>query len=366
MADWGLLGALGQGLQQGVAGYQQEREFARKKALEDALQKRQNTEMQASLMEKGLQQDDQGNVSYTPMGQMKNQLNTINTQRTLGESQPDTPESNDFLTHSRAELKVARPDLNDQQIQTVFPEHMSAVQAREALDKGLIGKSIGGYYGLAGKGVIADAMRSRADTSKDSQASTAADKIHNDKRIQRFDQQLESLGRGASVLQRPNVTNQEMAEATKEFANYISGGTSSAVSTAQKQEYNSMSQEWAGLQQYMTGKPTEGVPPEIKQRVLNLMLHAQDVMKDHQYKIAQKLKRNYAHNSDANANQDDAIEAYNPNQGAGQPQGLVQPPAQGLVQPTASTGGAKLTPDQRAALLQQISQKQGAQAQGVK
>ena len=64
MADWGLLGALGSGLQQGVASYQEEKERQRKQALDAALQKKQQLELAASLMTKGLKTDDQGNVSY--------------------------------------------------------------------------------------------------------------------------------------------------------------------------------------------------------------------------------------------------------------------------------------------------------------
>jgi len=66
MADFGLLGALGEGLKSGVAGYQQQKEIERRRALDEALQQRQAQQMQVDMFSKGIQDSGDGNLSFRP------------------------------------------------------------------------------------------------------------------------------------------------------------------------------------------------------------------------------------------------------------------------------------------------------------
>lgn len=106
--DLGLLGGLAEGLTKGVDAYNESKERQ--------LRRRQ---MAASLMEKGINEDSSGGLSFSPEMQKKKQLEAAQTDYQLGELDPNSEQSKAVNSLTSGLIKQVAPDAN-------VPEDMSA------------------------------------------------------------------------------------------------------------------------------------------------------------------------------------------------------------------------------------------------
>lgn len=155
-----------------------------------------------------------------------------------------------------------------------------------------------------------DILEGGLDLRKDSQASHAADVIHKDPTIHQLTSQIQLVDRGRDILNKPGLTNQEFNDVQIELSNAIAGARSSALGKLERTEYETMGQKWAELKQRLTGSPQDAVPSEILARVRGLAEEMSGSMQKHRSEQAQRLARTYAHNHDAQREQDNAIYQY--------------------------------------------------------
>lgn len=180
--------------------------------------------------------------------------------------------------------------------------HFGEVQAKQAA----AGASV--FY----KNANLDNKRKNTGIREDNQTSAAVDRVVNDSIIKTQTQQISLTDRGISILQRPGLTNQEFNDVAQELTNAIAGAKSAALGKLERTEYTSTQQTLAAYKQKLTGKPTDAVPEAFKARVLNLAQDFNGQLSKHRYERALSLKRNYANNPNAVAEQMRAIEQFKP------------------------------------------------------
>jgi len=303
MADFGLLGALGEGLKTGVAGYQQERELTRKKALDEALQKKQAEQMNLDMFSKGIQ-DDGGVLSYRPEVQAEKQ---------------------DARTLKYAQAGLLPPSEPGAQPQ-VFTELLKSKQEANPFRNML--------QGLELQKKTLDLKEAKSGKADERQAALYG------ARMQAADQQAKSLEQSFDPTSASNTVSGYLPEIMKpsELKQYENSKRNFVAAVLRKESGAAISPtEYAeGNRLYF---PQPGDTPEV---------------------IAQK-----------EGTRQQAIEGMGVM--AGPAKGLVsvpKPQASGLIksaQPApAKPSSAKLSPEQRAALIANIKKAQAPKAQGVK
>lgn len=103
-----------------------------------------------------------------------------------------------------------------------------------------------------------------------------------------------SANRALQTLQNPVVTNQEAGNVMADIASIYQGGAPTQFGMSE-QGYKTIMGQLAGAMQYISGKPTDAVPPQIKQRlteVLNGMKRTNMSTIKQQLDFVERSKRN--------------------------------------------------------------------------
>lgn len=152
-----------------------------------------------------------------------------------------------------------------------------------------------------------------ASVRKDNQTVQAGDKVHTDKIVQQYTQNLDRLQRGRAILDQPLITNQEFNDYQLELQAALTGASSGgALGKLERTEYKTAQGKLASLAQEITGNPTDAVPKGLVDRLRSLADHTKDMIAKTRYDRAQKFNVAYPNNPDATKNRKAAIESYKP------------------------------------------------------
>lgn len=254
MADTGLLGGIGQGLQNFLGTYMQVRnqqEASRQKNLSNALELHKQ-----NLLIDPATADSQNPGLISAGGEDKSAA----LMRKIAIDQ----------------YKTLHPDYTDEQINSTIPEGLSPDQYSKAA--GLLKPQIGGYYGLEKSKMATDAAKERTDVfrqnagirreSLDLQRGKAAagiaDKVMLDPVVKATDMQQNSITKGLQQLNSKDkpITNQMLNEIQADYANALTGGRQAAQGTIHDQQMQTLAAKAANLKQYISGSPTQAATPE--------------------------------------------------------------------------------------------------------
>lgn len=248
MPDYGLINGIGQGLQTAFKTYINERNR------HDSL-RQQNLANALKLREEGVQIKSGTEQSLNPE---------------LESSGGNEQYSGLLRNVARDQLKTVHPDYNDEQLDQMIPQGLSAAQYEKAA--GLLKPSIGAFATLEGRKVMANAMQGRnqimsgnLDLNRAKAASGISDKVNKDKVVQATDLQQAAIAKGLDRLNSNQpMTPQMLNEVQMDLANAITGGRVAAQGTVHRVEMQNMAQKMANLQQYLSSNPTDVNSPGIK------------------------------------------------------------------------------------------------------
>ncbi len=274
MADFGLLGGIGQGLQAGFQSYINERkhqEDTRSNALARALQ------MKAA----GLQMNATGTgYDDTPEKQLKDKVEMAKLQGESENYDKTSPYAGLVRGVVRGQVKQTHPEYTDEQVQQQVPEGLLPSQYEKA--SGLMKPELSNYYNMQGRKYQADASERNAklrnDTSLqglgirrdslDLRKSNAAQGINkevmHDKVVAATDMQQNSIAKGIQQLNSKDkpITLQMLNEIQADYANALAGGRVAAQGTIHDQQMQTAQAKLANLKQYVTGNPAQAATPE--------------------------------------------------------------------------------------------------------
>lgn len=159
-------------------------------------------------------------------------------------------------------------------------------------------------------------------------AAGAADKIHNDKLIQRNEQQRQQIELDRHTLNTAEVlTPQIFNEIQIGLANAISGGRTAAVSTQNKVEFESLATQLSRIKQKVTNRPEDINSPEVRKMLSDTMERLTEAYENNSYNRAQQkmtgAKTAYKNIPQAYEAMKEAVDSYKPPE---KKEELVEPP----------------------------------------
>lgn len=322
MDQYGIAGAIGQGLQSGVEAYQRERSYQDEQAYRRKL-------LAMQMLKSGVEEGPDGLVKLNPVEQKKREM-----EQQKYDSGSEISQRHRAFT--RGLLEAVKPGLGD-----MIPEDMSAAELEEKANSGLLGKETSGLLGVQGRQITADRVgegnaikREGLDLRRESQASQAASVFDKDTNLQALTKQQQAIQRGAHTLQNVKIlTPQLFNEVQLDVANAISGGRSSAVSTQNKVEFESLATKWAELEQRVRNKPEDINAPEVKAYMMDVLNRLNDAYAHNMQERTSQLAsgRTFEHNPAAQKAIAAKVKAYG--------SGLMTPEGSGLMQSAPAAGG---------------------------
>lgn len=286
-----ILDGVSQGLLNGLGAYNQARD-----------RQRAERQQQAGLLHQGMEIGESGNVQFNP-GMQKQ----MDYERSA--TDPTSPRSDRTRKLAQGLLEQANPQSSG----LIQPE----MSAKEIEGNTFIKEAIHGEYGKQNRAMSNERMmesnqlkREGLGLRADTQASHAADTVHNDKRVLTLTQQLDQLERGRGILDQSTITNQEFNDYQQEIQAAIAGASGGALGKLERTEYTTAKGELAALKQKITGQPTDAVPPEIVERLKALADHTREMMARHRTERAEGLRRKFRHNPAAESEMEKAIGTY--------------------------------------------------------
>ncbi len=247
MADYGLLGGIGQGLQQGLLMYQKTKQL--------------NRENQIQNLTSGVQQDADGNLSLTPLKQQQQQMQQTQADEFGKSHDATTQQSQDSRSFHRQALAKAVPGID---VMKAIPDTMSKadLESESSPIKGLIQ----GGFGMQGNQARAAGMNGRVLLGQDNQAEAAVQKVHKDPLIVQMRGQANNIDKGLNLLSDPknppsmtamNEVAQDMAAALSGNKGVASDFKVKAVSTP------TIEGKMQELKAYMSSDPNQPAPPDV-------------------------------------------------------------------------------------------------------
>src|SRR5260221_705 len=79
-----------------------------------------------------------------------------------------------------------------------------------------------------------------------------------------------NANRALSTLSNPMVTNQEAGNVMSDIASIYQNGSPTQFGMSE-QGYHTLTSKIAGFKQWLTGRPTDALSPEIKDRLLGVL-----------------------------------------------------------------------------------------------
>lgn len=325
MADYGLLGGLGEGLKQGLLMYQNQKQLQRQNQIQN--------------LTSGVQTDADGNLQLTPQKQQqmqtasdlqKSQLQESQGQNQLQQAQLDKlPQmSQEFSDardatssasqHSRQvnqlALKAANPGMSDSDIQKAIPETMSKAELES--DSSPVKQMIqGGYSKQAGQ-LKAQSFQGRVDVMQDNQSEAAVQKIHNDSLIKQMRSQASSIDKGQDQLSDPNHPPSwiQLNEVANDYANALSANKGSSDFKLKQTEQESFDQKLGEIAGYVKSDPNQPADPAYvnfyKQMGDRLSSTYDKQLGQRASSLAAQSSKVYKHNPSAAEAQQDAADSY--------------------------------------------------------
>jgi hypothetical protein len=123
----------------------------------------------------------------------------------------------------------------------------------------------------------------RALSAADRVALAANKHINDDQMVKQFVTQKENSQKALDLLDMSKqkyglITNQAFNDAMVDYTNAISGARGATDSRTEMTKFNSLEQEAAKLKQYISGKPTDAVPPAIYEHFVSLVQELQNTV----------------------------------------------------------------------------------------
>lgn len=252
MADLGLIGGLGEGINSAINSYRTERTYKdQRKDVADKLALQQLQE-RGKLMGQGIQQGEGGQLNYDPLHQAQNDYS-------LQRLQPESQVSQRAGLVNRGSVNAISPELGE-----MIPQGGSAQEMEDYSKKGLLDEALKHKTGLEEAEMRANAMGNGRQTRMDLQT----DRIDNAKHMRTLNairgdtnlkgtmQQYNNLSNALNnFLAMPNKTPQAIDEMQQTVrANLgIKGG--SGVGERERDYFNSLGLNGARIGQFLTGKP---------------------------------------------------------------------------------------------------------------
>lgn len=338
--DLGLLSGIANGLSDGITNYNTVQ--ANRQKLQGDRESR-----DLALAQAGYQRDDNGKV-------VPNQTKAAQLAKDQELADPTSEGMKNYRAQALNEIlfNIDSKDVAKQQRakglipETATKEQVDAVLGRHnKIDIADI-KNLGLITAAQTRAnAMAPIQQGRLGLQQDKLASSAADKIYNDKRVLNLTQSLDQLNNGRQLLDDPNMTYQQLNDYQLEVQKALAGSGNTALGNLERTEYKSIFGDLAKLKQYATGEPQAAVPQGIRETLKQTADSIAQKMESHRAERAQSLKRNYANTPAANEEQQKAIDKYQPSRGliGGQSQAAPATQPQGLMQTTKMINGVQYT-----------------------
>lgn len=257
--NYGLLGTAAEGVQAGLNAYQTTQKMKRDAQL-------QNLTM-------GIQQDDNGALSFTPEMQQKRQQQTD-----LGQAEyksgllkaSQMQEAADPTSELSHQYREAYRGLLPPKAAAHIPDTISAAQLKELMPLAQAGAK-------AEIGINSPIALGRLDLTQQTRAGAIGKDIENDKVLQTGVQSKNAADRGLNILSQPKVTSQMANTAFTDLARIIQGGGSPAQGTIHEQSYNTLYMRAQNLLQNISGNPEDALPEPIKKQLVQTFQEMKDV-----------------------------------------------------------------------------------------
>ncbi len=331
MADYGLMGGIGEGLQKGLMMYQQTKQM--------------NRNNQVQNLTSGLQEDADGNLSLSPQAQQEQQARA-----TQAKNVNDNADATSTISATKRGL--LKGELNQQQ-SGLGDKTITDDMSGETVDqmKGLVGQGLSANANMLKGQMMGQAMQGRVQVQQDNQSEAAVKNIHNNPAIAQMRGQALSVEKGQDQLNDPNhpPSWMQLNEVAQDYANALSSNKGSSDFKLKQSEQDNFDQKMASMKAFATSNPDQPADPafiDFYKKMGDRLGQTYDKQLGRQAAtLAAQSSKVYKHNPDAAAAQQDAADSYqngswrkDPSLGSGS-----QPAQQAPGQPGA--GNQQYTPD---------------------
>ncbi len=264
MADYGMMGGIGEGLQSFMQTYMQQRN-AQNKSRQDTL----DQALKAKLA--GVKMNSSGDAwEYTPEKEKEIELGKLKSSSEMQKYDPTNPHAGFLRNIAIQQIKSSHPEYSDEQVSGLVPEGLSADQYKEAT--GLLKPELSGYYSMKGREAMANVYGERNKIQREGlnlrQGQVAEGinkKVMNDKIVSAADSQQAAINKGLDRLNSGQaMTPQMFNEVQIDLANAITGGRTAAQGTIHRVEMDNMASKIAEIQQKLSSSPTDINAPAMK------------------------------------------------------------------------------------------------------
>lgn len=239
--DTGLLGGLGQGIQQGLLAYQRQKQL--------------NRDNQIQNLTSGLEEDENGNMRAgagliaKQQSQQAQQQGLIRQENLAQEGdKADSVASQGTRNMARLGLKKAL-NLSDQQVNQAIPD--TATHNQLMADNGYAKALITGGFGVQGNQAKAGGMNGRTNELMNKNAGAVGQEYEHDPILKSSKTSLNSLTRSSSILDDPNkpVTTKDLNLAFTDYINSVANGGAATEGKIHRELPETFETTWNELKQ---------------------------------------------------------------------------------------------------------------------
>lgn len=226
MADYGLLGGIGEGLKQGILMYQRTKQLDRENQIQNLVS--------------GVQTDENGNLQLNPEKQAQQQAQSLRAQSDIESYDPNSQKSINARNLAKQILAKASPGA-----EKGITDDMSANELNS--ENGLVGKAVQGGYGMQGNQLRASAMAGRIDEQKNNNASHAGNEFEH--MLKPYKNVTNSLDRSESTLTNSSIplTRATMNAAKQDYVNAIAQGGAATEGKVSREMDQTFQETWNGM-----------------------------------------------------------------------------------------------------------------------
>ncbi len=279
MADYGLIGGIGQGLQQGLLAYQRTKQL--------------NRENQIQNLTSGVEQDDNGNLKLNDQQQQLRQAQGLKSKADIDSYDPNSQKSINTRNLARQVMSKSLPGS-----EKAITEDMSAAELNA--ENGLVGKAVSGGLGMQGSQIKASAMMGAAAGKNQSFADRDAVQVSKDYEttLKPYRQVGEDVNKIEGTLNtkdkngKPLITAQQMGDVNAAIARIYSPNHMSDA-TVNRTEYESAPSTFAKALQKWTANPEDIGSRQLIDHILDQAHHLANVSNENAERERQSLDSGY-------------------------------------------------------------------------
>ena len=276
--DYGLIGGIGQGIQQGLLAYQRQKQL--------------NRENQIQNLTSGVETDADGNLQLNAQAQQRKQAQSLADQRTISGYDPDSD-------YSKGQVKIGNQLAKKFGLgNTLIPEGTTAADVNS--ENGLIGKGIAGGAAIQAGQTKANSFFQAAQGKNQSFADRDTVSVSKDYETQAkpFRQVNEDVAKIEGTLNtkdkdgNPLITKQQMGDVNAAIARIYSPGHMSDA-TVDRTEYESAPAAFAGALQKWSTNPQDIGSKQLIDHIVDQAHHLANVSNQNAQKELDSLDSGY-------------------------------------------------------------------------